>query len=265
MGTSDVKIMQLRRDGECVCGALVPRGTTAGWHPELRIVLCATCLKLETPPTPIEVGTPGGSLQREYERRRAAREKRTRERHPHIGGLLLRLAGPVRTTEAFAVGARGEREAAEKLQREVGDTVLFLFNRKRGTGRTSGDIDIIAIAPSGVWIIDPKKYVGKKVRANRAGTMFVIGGTRRPQLSESMRRQIEVVTAGVRSGPAPTAPVRAAYCFIGADLPWSSLTVDGVAALTMRGTVKALREPGPLGADERARLHADLSHRFPPA
>lgn len=265
MGTSDVKVMSLRRDGECVCGALVPRGTTAGWDRALRVVVCAACLKLEVSAPVVEVGVPGASLDREHQRRRAAREKRVRERHPHIGGLLLRLAGPVRTTEAFAIGARGEREVAERLQREVGDSVLFLFNRKRGVGRTSGDIDIIAVAPSGVWIIDPKKYAGRKVRANRGGSMFIVDGRRKPELAESMRRQIDVVAAGVRGGPVPTAPVRAAYCFLGADLPWTSLTVDGVPALAIRGLVKALREPGPLDAHARTRLQADLSLRFPPA
>jgi hypothetical protein len=265
MGTSDVKIMSLRRDGECLCGAFVPRGSRAGWHRTLRVVLCPSCLKLESPPVVPDVGVPGASLDRDHQRRTAARETRVRARHPHIGGLLLKLAGPARTTEAFAVGAAGEREAAERLQRELGESVLFLFNRKRGTGRVGGDIDIIAIAPSGVWIIDPKKYIGKKVRVNRAGDMFMIDGRRRPRLTESMRRQIDSVTAGVRGGPVSTAPMRAAYCFLGADLPWGSLVVDGVPALGMRGLIKALRAPGPLGAEQRSRLHTDLALRFPPA
>ena len=264
MGTRDVKVMSLRRDGECVCGAFVPRGSTAGWHRTLHIVVCATCLRLETPEPVIEAGTPGASLDREYARRRAAREKRVRERHPLIGGFLLRIGGPVRTTEAFAIGAAGEREVAERLQRDVGTSVLLLFNRRLAPGRSRGDIDIIAVAPSGVWVIDPKKYAGT-VRATRSGDTFLINGRRRPQLAQSMRRHIDAVTAGVRNGPMSTAPVRAAYCFVGADLPWSRLVVDQVPVLGLRGLVKALREPGALDAGSRARLHADLSRRFPPA
>jgi hypothetical protein len=30
MRTSDVKVMSLRRDAECICGLFVPKGTTAG-------------------------------------------------------------------------------------------------------------------------------------------------------------------------------------------------------------------------------------------
>ena len=266
MGTSGVKVMSLRRDGECGCGAFVPRGTTAGWDRALRVVVCGTCLEVKgAPASVIDVGVPGASLDREHQRRKAARKKRDRDRHPRIGGLLLRLAGPVPTTEAFATGASGEREVAARLQRDVGDSVLFLFNRQLGSGRRDGDIDIIAIAASGVWIVDPKKYAGKKVRANRAGSMFIVDGRRRPHLAESMRRQIDAVTSAVRNGPVSTTPVRAAYCFVGADLPWTSLAVDGVPALAARGLVKALREPGPLDADARTKLQADLSVRFPPA
>jgi hypothetical protein len=40
-------------------------------------------------PTVADVGSPGSSLQAEYEQRSAAREARTRARHPRIGGFLL--------------------------------------------------------------------------------------------------------------------------------------------------------------------------------
>jgi hypothetical protein len=268
MGTSDVKVMSLRRDGECGCGALVPQGTRAGWDRALRVVVCSDCLGQQEGPVevgPTEVGAPGESLQRKYDRLMTARDERVRARFPRIGGVLLRMFPAARTTQAWAIGAAGEREVAERLQSKLGEQVLFLFNRRRGTGRERGDIDIIAIAPSGVWIIDPKKYVGKKVRSNRGGDIFIVDGRRRPHLTESMRRQYELVSEGVRSGPVPTAPVQAAYCFVGADLPWSTLVVDGVAALGQRRVVKRLRQPGPFDDETRHRLHADLSRRFPPA
>jgi hypothetical protein len=51
----------------------------------------------------------GASAREEYERRRAARERRVRERHPHIGRLLV----------AFAEAPASERvwdEGAEPLR-----------------------------------------------------------------------------------------------------------------------------------------------------
>lgn len=265
MEIHEVKIMALRRDGECLCGAFVPRGAQAGWHRSLRRVICASCLKLDGPPPTVDTGVPGASLQREYERRTAARALRVMTKHPRVGRMLLRLAGQVRTTTAFATGAEGEREAAEVLSRKVGDSVLFLYNRRIGVGRERGDIDIIAVAPSGVCVIDPKKYVGRKVRANRAGDGFLIDGRRRPALATGMRRHLNAMVAGVRSGPVPEAPVFAAYCFIGADLPWRRLVIDGVPALGLRGTVELLKRPGPLSAEQRTTLRDDLARRFPTA
>ncbi|AWB92664.1 nuclease-related domain-containing protein [Aeromicrobium chenweiae] len=265
MTHGDVRLMELRRDGECLCGTFLPRGTRAGWDPSRRMVLCSPCLKTEDALETVDIGVPGASLQREHERRATARAARIRAAHPWVGGFLLLITPTPRTTEAFAIGAAGEREAAEKLRRATGEDVLFLFNRRRGTGREQGDIDMLAIAPSGVHVIDPKKYNGRKVRAARSEDVFLIDGRRRPSLSASMQRQVAAVSAAVRDGPRPETPVSAAYCFLGADLPVSSLVVGGVPALTLRNVAKRLNRPGPLGATDREMLHADLARRFPTA
>jgi hypothetical protein len=267
----DIKILVLRRDGVCGCGVAVPRGVQAGWHRTLRVVVCARCLEsgdvteASSAEAEVEIGRPGASLDREYARRMRSREVTVRAAHPVIGGLLLLLAGPRHTTEAFRIGAEGERQVAAALERAGGGDVLFLYNRRRGTGAERGDIDMLAIAPSGVHIIDPKKYVGRKIRATVRGDEIVVDGRKHTGLSASMRRQIAVVTAAVQSGPQSQAPVHAAYCFLGADLPWRTLVVGGVPVLGIRGVKRLLDRPGPLDAVARGALHADLARRFPPA
>ncbi len=217
-------------------------------------------------------GMPGASLQREYERRLAAHEQRIVERrtrltakHPWIGRWLVGSVEPSHTITAFAKGAEGERAVARRFTSEVGESVLFLFNRRVGVGTERGDIDIIAIAPSGVFVIDPKAYRNKKVRANRAGDAFVVDGRLRPALAVSMRRHIDAVVVAVSEGPRPAVPVTGAYCFVDADLPWGRLVVDNVVAKGPRGVVKMLKKPGPLTADDRSVLHAYLRDQFPPA
>lgn len=219
-----------------------------------------------------ESGVPGASLQREYERRLAAHETRMAERkvrvmtaHPWIGRWLIGSTEVAHTTTAFAKGAEGERAAAERFTKELGESVHFLFNRRVGIGTDRGDIDIIAIAASGVFVIDPKAYRKKKVRANRAGDAFVVDGRLRPALAVSMRRHIDAVAVAVCEGPMPATSVSAAYCFIGAELPWGRLVVDNVLATGPCGVVKMLKKAGPLTADDRAALHAYLSVQFPPA
>jgi hypothetical protein len=221
MGTSEIKVMSLRRDGECLCGAFVPRGSTAGWHRTQRIVLCMSCLepaKSAVPVAPIDIGVPGGSLQRQYEARMKGYEKRERMLHPILGALRLRLSRAPQEILNLATGAEGERAAAAYLQRKVGDSVLFLYNRRLAPGKARGDLDILAVSASGIFLIDPKKYAGR-IRTAKASDALLVNGRRRTDLVDGMRRHVELVAAAVRSGPLPEAPIQAAYCFVNADLP----------------------------------------------
>ena len=264
----DVKTLTLRREGVCGCGAVVPAGTRAGWSRSRRVVICVPCMERPAPVTssaPVDVGLPGGSLQRAYERRVAAREAKVLARHPRIGRLLLRWSGEAPTTTVFARGAEGERDVADRLQNRFGGDVLFLWNRRLGPDVRGGDVDVVAVSAHGVVVIDPKNYRGRRVRATRDGDTFVVDGRRRPGLSASMRRQLDAVREAVAAGPRPSTPVDAAYCFLGADLPWRALSVDGVPALGIRGTIAMLEQPGPLGPEERDAVHRDLAMRLPPA
>ena len=115
----------------------------------------------------IQISSPGASLDREYERRSNARRSRVRARHPIIGGLLLALTDEPPSTRAFATGAEGERMVAAKLEKLCGEDLRFLHNRRRGPAARSGDIDHIAIAASGVYVIDAKHYKDAKVRVRQ--------------------------------------------------------------------------------------------------
>ena len=261
--------MSLRYAGQCDCGTEIAKGQKAGWDSSDRKVICLRCLEFAPSEAVddlvVDAGVPGGSLQREYERRMARREARVVGRFPRIGRIMLKVFAPANTTKAFSIGADGEREVAALLEAKLGQDALFLYNRRRGLGRERGDIDMLVVAPSGVYIIDPKKYVGRKVRSSRSGDMFIVDGRKRPHLAESMRRQVDVVVAAMQVCPVPGVPVTAAYCFLGADLPWGALRVDGVAALGKRSVVKMLRQAGPLDAEQRRVVHAFLHSQFPSA
>jgi hypothetical protein len=73
----------------------------------------------------LEVGAAGASGRREYERRRAAREARTRARHPHIGGLLLALQTTPEHERARASGAGGEEQLAAFLVRHCTEAIVL--------------------------------------------------------------------------------------------------------------------------------------------
>lgn len=99
---------------------------------------------------------PGASLAREYERRRSNRERRVRDAHPRISGLILACSSEPQRQKAFHQGEQGELEVATAVAKVDG---VVLHNRRMPGGR--GDIDHIAIVPSGIYLIDAKAVTGK--------------------------------------------------------------------------------------------------------
>jgi hypothetical protein len=295
--SSAVKVMRLRRDGTCRCGTAVPAGDRAGWDSAARAVVCLACLDgavslelsssaviAETPPpsepaTRVEVvaatsGDPGASLLREYERRSAAREKRVREKHPRIGGFLLAVTSEPQSTTAFKTGAEGERRVAARLEKDAGEAALFLHNRRLGAGRRDGDVDHIAVAPGGVYVIDAKRYNDKKVEVRRSGGLFspareqlFIGGRDRTVLLDSVARQLAAVRAALDLAPGGSdVPVHAVLCFVDAVLPlFGTMRIGSVRLLGPKATARLIATDGPYDAATRAALHAHLADRLPPA
>jgi hypothetical protein len=95
----------------------------------------------------VDRGTPGGSLLRICERRRANHERRIRGQHPRLGGLILALTDEPATTTNFRGGARAEAWVAQRLHERVGPEVELLFNRRLSARGRDGAIDVLALAP----------------------------------------------------------------------------------------------------------------------
>ncbi|MEZ5193697.1 MAG: nuclease-related domain-containing protein [Nocardioides sp.] len=190
-----------------------------------------------------------------------------RERHPRLGGFLLAVTSEPASTRVFAQGAEGERRVAAKLEQGCTD-VLFLHNRRLGPTSRSGDLDHLAVAPSGVWVIDAKHYPGAKVGVEISGGLFgrprreklVVGGRDRTSLVAGLTRQHEAVSAALASYDVP---VRATFCFVGADLPWLRVPeVNGFAVRDIAGVRKQLRADGPLDAEARQEIWEALARAF---
>lgn len=180
---------------------------------------------------------------RTYERRRAARERAVRGRFPRLGGLVLALSQEPATTVDFARGAKAEIRVAQYLMRRCGSDVELLFNRRLGARGRSGDIDVLAVAPSGVHIIDVKHYQGAEVRVRRSGGLgrsmrerLIIRGRDHTRLLDSLARQEHAVRSLLDRLPGgPAVPLHTAMCFVDSDLPWLPERVHGVALLGCKG------------------------------
>jgi hypothetical protein len=268
--------LQLRRPGVCVtCGSELPVGTRAWWDQNARTVTCTGCRDSgapgpEAPPPPItelERGQAGASLDREYERRRSNRERRTREAHPHIGGLLLATRGTPHHELAFHHGAVAERAVADSLEKRTApDQVITLNNRRMPGGR--GDIDHISIAPTGVYVIDTKDWEGKvQIETPWFGEpKLLIHGRDRTNLIDGLDRQITAVRSALDRDGREVVPIQGALCFTKADLPFlSTQRFRGHLLLYRKALAKRLNADGPLRRPVVEQIARHLAAALPPA
>ena len=292
------KVLALRRPDTCIdCSTTLPVGTRAVWDAEARTVRCLTCAEAPSakPPHPtsaadtqqsvvpgkppvidadsLQRSTGGASAQREYERRSKHREEQIRSRHPKLGGLILALSNEPASTRVWEQGARGERAVAARLDELAGAHVEVLHDRamRRANGRISNaNIDHLAVAASGVWVIDAKSHHGR-LEVRRSGGLFsprverlYIAGRDKTALLQGLGNQIAAVTAAL-TAVAAAVPVQGALCFVGTELPWFGETIGGIPLVGRRGLARLLKRPGDLAAEDRLAIAQFLASRFPPA
>jgi hypothetical protein len=275
----DEKRMKLRYAGACrLCGAELAARTEAIYERSTKTVRCLDCSpaapvvevqaeRASKPPIDqIDVGTPGASARREYERRQAKRETRIRGRHAKLGGLILAMSDDPQSTTAWDTGALGEERLGQRLNELSSDTLRVLHDRRiRGT---RANIDHIAVTPTGIYVIDAKKYKGRpslKVEGGilRPRTEKLLVGTRdQTKLVDGVLKQVEVVRGIVGDD----IPVTGVLCFIEADWPLigGAFTTRGIEVLWPTKLYPRLAAEGPIacGVDD---LHRALASALPPA
>ena len=235
---------------------------------------CLDCrkpeLRIESTPPPsheLDCGTPGASLSREYERRKRNRETRVRQAHPRIGGLILALGGAPQHESAFHRGDLGEKAVAASLEtRTEGGPTITLHNRRMPNGW--GDIDHIAIAPTGVYVIDTKDWKGKVevVRPWFGAAKLLINRRDCTELLDGLERQMAAVGAVLDREGRGAIPTQGALCFTRADLPWlRTQELRGHLLLYPRALAKRLNAEGPLTAVEIETVARQLAAALPAA
>ncbi len=218
-----------------------------------------------------DLGTPGGSARREYEQRRAKREAATRKRHPHFGNLLLRVGSAPANEAAWETGAAGEEMLAAHLAKTCPE-VIVLHDRR--IPRSRANIDHIAVAPSGVFIIDAKRYKGKiEIRQQPlSNPCLFVAGRNKTKLVEGLARQREAVSSALAE-LIPEMPVHACFCFLnpagparGGGLPLlRTLSINGFPMFYPRKLSKRLNASGVLTEDSRQEVAGLLAAALPAA
>ena len=243
------------------------------WDPATRDALCIACDPGWSEPTrglTFEEPSAGASAGREHKRRDAHRRARERERSGPLAPVVLALRNEPQHIRAWARGAEGERKVAKELERRTANRGVVLLHDRQMPG-SRGNIDHIAVGPSGVAVIDAKHYRGR-IAVERRGGLFrersehlVVAGRDRTNLIDGVLAQADAVRALLAGGPHVTVPVRAMLCFVDGDWPWGGpLEVRGVGVLTPRRAAK-LCAAGTLPAATVTEIADALQARLVPA
>lgn len=161
---------------------------------------------------------------------------------------------------------------AERLERARRDRpVRFLHDRRVPGSRVN--VDHLPVTPSGVWVIDAKRYVGRLRIESRGGLLrspvqtLRVDGRDRTKLVDGVERQVAVVREAL-GAPATDVGVHGVMCFVKAELPLlvrlqvRDVLIDGPRRLGRR-----LAQPGPLEEgrieSERGSAPRDESSRAP--
>jgi hypothetical protein len=205
----------------------------------------------------VDRGIAGASARAEYERRSAYGGDAISAQYPRLGAMLRRVAGEPQHVEAWLKGSVGEERLGLVLDRIPHAWVLH----DRAVPDSKANIDHILIVPSGVFVIDAKRYKGKI--AWSAGQLRV-NGRDQTRLGEGIIRQVTMIEQALR--PEPAVRVVGVLCFVQGSFESSPpFRAGGVVVHSPRTLRDALERPGSYSFDDRQRLAGRLSEAFPPA
>lgn len=277
LGDPDIRMIKLRYPGRCACGIVLDVGVRAAYDDARRRVICDGCLAerkrptVSSPSTPPAPGMPGASAVREYERRVAKRDAETASMKRGLRRFIRKHTPPPSSTQVWLKGAAGERRVADALDALAPQYLYALHDRR--VPRSRANIDHVAIAASGVYVIDAKNYPGATLAVRREGgwgrpvqETLVVRGRPRTDLLAGLARQPFSVKEALHGDQALAhLPVHGVLCFLGANWPLFPLTmrVAGIPVVGTNGLRRQLLAEGPLSAQTRYAAFCQLAQRLP--
>jgi hypothetical protein len=160
----------------------------------------------------------------------------------------------------------GEKSVAESLERRTaGGRAVILENRRMPGGQ--GDIDLVAVAPAGVYVIDVKAIEGKvRVVSPPVGeSKLLVNGRDQRKWIDGLDRQVAEVRDALGTDQHDVA-IHGVLCFTLAHLPpLGTLTIRGHLLLHRKTLVKRLNAGGPLAPAAIGTLASRLAAALPRA
>jgi hypothetical protein len=218
--------------------------------------------RTDLPPLPsFDGGVAGRSARREYGRRAEKRRRALRERFPLIGGFLYAVSREPQAIGAWSSGSVGESAVGRRLDSLSRSGVMVLHDRR--IPRRTSNIDHIAVGPSGVFVIDTKRYQGARVKKAYLGPIWspgpaqlMVRGRNSTNLLSKTVPQGEAVSRALDSSKdavAASKDVKVTRMLVFIESDWGIFTppfeMDGVWIGTPKQMAKVVSRPGPLDPD----------------
>jgi len=163
---------------------------------------------------------------------------------------------------------------ADRLSEPESAEAIVVLHDRRVPG-TRGNVDHVVIGPAGVYVVDTKRYLKKKIEARSSGTVLrpepdrlFVGGRNQTKLVEAMGWQVAAVQGIVDElGAEHQVAVMPVLCFV--DGEWELFSgpfrIGEVHVTGPRALVKHVTRPGGLNLYERRALGHHLAARLPEA
>jgi hypothetical protein len=201
-----------------------------------------------------EVARATDPARRQLDRQAEARRKRILKEHPDTGAFLLAMSDEPMAATAFDSGAPWERWVAE-LVRQTFPHGVFLFHRKRGAG-WPGDIDIVAVLPSGIWAIDIQRHedvVAEVRHTSEAGgrrDFLFLDDVDRTSLLDDLDDQANAVAAALVKAGFGRVNVRSVLCLVDAEPAWRGSPTVGTTYVSKARPMLKVLSAGPVVFDD---------------
>ncbi len=249
-------------------GCKIPLARGALAVRDWRTWLCVTCGGLSEL---VDRGIAGASARAEHLDRRDRREQHVRSNHKYLGGVILALNPDEAQGAKWGVGAVGEERLGPALTK-VAEAVGGYALHDRAIPGSSANLDHIVVVPTGVFVVDSKRWSGR-IEIRDVGGWFktdlrvYVGGRDRSSVIGSGQKQAERINTALRAATVDdTIVCRAAMCFVDGEWPLlgaSDHLIGGVHVCPPRTLYKHLQATGTLSDDDCRRIAQIFAAAFP--
>jgi hypothetical protein len=213
----------------------------------------------------LQTGVAGQSALQEFERRHEARAARIDAKFGRLAGVVKFLSDDPQSITAWKKGSVGERKLAASLEQSLGDRAILLHDRR--VPKTKGNIDLLLVAGSGVWVVDAKNYAGLVQQRDVGGFFKVdnrlyVGRRDCTKLVDGMGWQVDAV---VKALGGRDVPVSSAVCFTDAEWGWFAkpFTIREVFVSGPNALARRISEASVLSNERIQEIAVHLSSALP--